>query len=191
MQTIRERPVWQPAPDGVKAQFNQPVPINPQPVDEMYQEFLENVAPYPIGNIHTRFWGWVFGTGIPFGTLAEFLAAAMNTNEGDLDHHSANHVDKQVLNWFKEMLGYPQSASGLLTSGCSAANLIGLTVARNAMAKHDIRHEGVNPALYKMVLYASEEIHSSIQKAVEILGLGSKALRRLPVNEEFEIDLAA
>ena len=191
MQSVRERPAWQPAPDGVKAQFNEPVPGNPQPVKEIYEEFLEKVAPYPIGNSHPRFWGWVFGTGTPFGALAEFLAAAMNTNEGDLDHHSANHVEKQVLNWFKEMLGYPQSASGLLTSGCSAANLIGLTVARNAMAKYDIRQEGINPALSKMVLYSSEEIHSSIQKAVEVLGLGSEALRKLPVNEEFEINLTA
>ncbi len=191
MQSVRERPAWQPAPDGVKAQFNESVPENPQPVDEIYEDFLENIEPYPIGNSHPRFWGWVFGTGTPFGALAEFLAAAMNTNEGDLDHHSANHVEKQVLNWFKEMLGFPKSASGLLTSGCSAANLIGLTVARNAMAKYDLRQEGVNATSYKMVLYASEEIHSSIQKAVEILGLGSKALRRLPVNEEFEIDLAA
>jgi glutamate/tyrosine decarboxylase-like PLP-dependent enzyme len=125
------------------------------------------------------------------GALAEFLAAAMNTNAGDIDHHSANHVEKQVLSWVKEMLGYPSSASGLLTSGCSAANLIGLTVARNAKAGYDLRREGVKASKNKMVLYASQEIHSSIQKAVEILGLGSEALRHIPVNEDFEIDLEA
>jgi glutamate/tyrosine decarboxylase-like PLP-dependent enzyme len=189
MGSVRERPAWQPAPGRVKAQFDKPVPLEPQAPEEIYQEFLENVLPYPIGNIHPRFWGWVFGTGTPYGALAEFLAASMNTNAGDLDHHSANHVEKQVLSWVKEMLGYPVTASGLLTSGCSAANLIGLTVARNAMAEYDLRQEGVNATAKKMVLYASQEIHSSVQKAVEILGLGSKALRHLPVNEDFQMDL--
>jgi aromatic-L-amino-acid decarboxylase len=124
-----------------------------------------------------------------FGALAEFLVGIMNTNAGDIDHHSANHVEKQVLNWIKEMIGYPAGASGLLTSGCSAANLVGLTVARNAMAGFNLRELGIHAGGRQMVLYASQEIHSSIQKAVEILGLGKDALRRVPVNENFEIDL--
>jgi glutamate/tyrosine decarboxylase-like PLP-dependent enzyme len=125
------------------------------------------------------------------GALAEFLAGAMNTNAGDIDHHSANHVEKQVLHWIKEMIAYPADASGLLTSGCSAANLLGLTVARNAMAGFDLRKEGVNAAGKRLVLYASQEIHSSIQKAIEILGLGTDALRRVAVNENFQIDLVS
>ena len=115
----------------------------------------------------------------------------MNTNTGGLDHHSANYVEKQVIEWLKEMLGYPASASGLLTSGCSAANLIGLAVARNTMAGYDLRRDGVCAASHKMTLYASSEAHSSIQKAVELLGLGSDALRTVPVNEAFQIDVDA
>jgi glutamate/tyrosine decarboxylase-like PLP-dependent enzyme len=191
MKTVRERPVWQHAPDQVKAHFNRPLPLDPQPPEEIYEEFLENVLPYPIGNIHPRFWGWVFGTGTVLGALAELLAASMNTNSGDLDHHSAIHVEKQVIDWFKEMLGFPTSASGLLTSGCSAANLIGLAVARNTKAGYDLRREGIHVASQKMVLYASQEIHSSIQKAVELLGLGSDALHYVPVNGDFQIDLEA
>ncbi|MCK4977506.1 MAG: aminotransferase class V-fold PLP-dependent enzyme [Anaerolineales bacterium] len=192
MQTVRERPVWQHAPDQVKANFDKPVPLEPQPPEDVYQEFLEYILPYPIGNIHPRFWGWVFGTGTVMGALSDLLGASMNTNSGDLDHHSAIHVEKQVIEWFKQMLGYPASASGLLTSGCSAANLIGLTVARNAKAKFDLRLEGVQQVTpHKMVLYASQEIHSSIQKAVELLGLGSQALRHVPINDDFQIDLQA
>ena len=189
LEGLDKQPAWQPAPGHVKAQFNAPVPYQGQDREQIYQEFLEFVHPYPIGNLHPRFWGWVFGTGTVMGALAEFLAAAMNTNSGDIDHHSANHVEKQVLTWIKEMLHYPSHASGLLTSGCSAASLVGLTVARNAMAGFDLRKEGVNTSGKKMVLYASQEIHSSIQKAVEILGLGTDALRIVPVNEKFEIDL--
>jgi len=191
MKTVRERPAWQHAPDQVKAHFNGPLPLDPQPPEEIYEEFLENVLPYPVGNIHPRFWGWVFGTGTVLGALAELLAASMNTNSGDLDHHSAIHVEKQVIDWSKEMLGFPTSASGLLTSGCSAANLIGLAVARNTKAGYDLRREGIHVAPQKMVLYASQEIHSSIQKAVELLGLGSDALHYVPVNDDFQIDLQA
>lgn len=189
LENVRERPAWQHAPEQVKAHFEAPVPFDPQPPEEVYEEFLANVLPYPIGNIHPRFWGWVFGTGTPFGALADFLAASMNTNSGDLDHHSAIHVEKQVINWFKELLGFPISASGVLTSGCSAANLIGLAVARNVKCGFDIRRDGNQAVSQKMVLYASQEIHSSIQKAVEILGLGSEALRYVPINDHFQIDL--
>jgi glutamate/tyrosine decarboxylase-like PLP-dependent enzyme len=121
--------------------------------------------------------------------LAEFLAGSMNTNSGDFPHHSALHVEKQVIDWFKEMLGFPASASGTLTSGCSDANLIGLTVARNAKCDYDLRREGIQSAAQKMVLYASQEIHSSIQKAVELLGLGSDSLRKVPTDEHYQIDL--
>jgi glutamate/tyrosine decarboxylase-like PLP-dependent enzyme len=189
MKNVRERPVWQHASDQVKTHFKEPLPLDPQPPEAIYGEFLENVLPYPIGNIHPRFWGWVFGTGTVFGALAELLAASMNTNAGDLDHHSANHVEKQVLDWCKEMLGFPAPASGLLTSGCSAANLIGLAVARNAKSRYDLRREGIRTTPHRMVLYASQEIHSSIQKAVELLGLGSDSLRFVPVNDDFQIDL--
>ena len=189
LEALDKQPAWQPTPQRVKAHFQSPVPQQPQGRDEIYEEFLEFVHPYPIGNLHPRFWGWVFGTGTVMGAFAEFLAAAMNTNAGDIDHHSANHVELQVLSWIKEMIGYPAESSGLLTSGCSAANLVGLTVARNTMAGYDLRNEGVAAGSKRMVLYASQEIHSSIQKAVEILGLGSESLRKVPVNEDFQIDL--
>ena len=89
------------------------------------------------------------------------------------------------------MLGFPKSTSGLLTSGCSAANLIGLAVARNTKAGFDVRREGLRAAPGEMRLYASEEVRSSVRKAVELVGLGNEALRRIPLNEAFQIDLEA
>jgi aromatic-L-amino-acid decarboxylase len=189
LRTVRERPVWRHVPDKVKASFSEPVPEQPMPPEEIYEEFVEKVLPYPMGNIHPRFWGWILGTGTVMGAFAELLAASMNTNTGGGDNHIANHVEKQVIEWIKEMLRYPSSASGVLTSGCSAANIIGLTVARNAKSGFNLRRKGLQAASKKMVLYASQEVHSSIQKAIELLGLGNEALRLLPVNEYFQIDL--
>jgi aromatic-L-amino-acid decarboxylase len=190
LKTVRDRPAWTHAPQEAKEHFTQALPLDPQAPEQVYQEFLEYVLPYPAGNIHPRFWGWVIGTGTVFGAFAEMLAAGMNTNTGGLDHHSANHVESQLIRWFREIFGFPAEASGVLTSGCSAANLIALAVARNTKAEGDIRRRGLRGAGRRMVLYGSEEIHSSLQKAVELLGLGSDCLRTVPVDEMFRIDTA-
>jgi glutamate/tyrosine decarboxylase-like PLP-dependent enzyme len=190
LEGIRERPVWQPMPDDVKQHLRQPVPQEPQAPDAVYQEFVDYVLPYPSGNIHPRFWGWVMGTGTPFSVLSEMLAASVNPNVGG-GGTSGEQVERQVLDWCKEMLDFPLEASGLLVSGGSMANLVGLTVARNSKAEVNLRKEGLAAAPRKMVFYASSESHSSNQKAAELLGLGSDALRKIPVNADFEIDIAA
>jgi len=190
LQTVRERPVWQPTPDRVKEHLKAPLPVKPQSAAEAYQDFVDQVLPYPLGNIHPRFWGWVVGTGTPFGALAEMLAATMNPNMGGGDH-VANDVERQVLDWCKELLGFPPEASGILVSGGSMANFVGLTVARNTLAGFDVRQHGVAAAPQPMTFYGSVEMHSCLQKAVELLGLGNEALRRVPVNAAYQIDLGA
>jgi aromatic-L-amino-acid decarboxylase len=191
LQDLRNRPVWRHAPEAVKANFDRALPLDPQSPEAVYEEYLKCVHPYVLGNNHPRFWGWVAGTGTVMGAFAELLAAATNSPSGVFAFMSANYVENQVLDWFKVMLGYPSDASGLLTSGCSASNLIGLAVARNTKAGYDLRQEGLRAAPREMVLYASKEAHSSIQKAVELLGLGSGRLRRVPVNDALQIDLHA
>ncbi|HEX9054275.1 MAG TPA: pyridoxal-dependent decarboxylase [Gemmatimonadales bacterium] len=190
LQTVRERPVWRPIPAGVRSFFKGPVPRKPEGAEQAYADFREQVLPHPMGNIHPRFWGWVMGTGTPLGALTEMLAAGMNPNMGGGDH-VANLVEAQVLDWCKEMLGFPPEASGLLVSGGSMANLVGLTVARNARAGFDVRRQGVRGASGPLTVYASVETHSSVQKGVELLGLGSEALRLVPVNAQFEIEVGA
>jgi aromatic-L-amino-acid decarboxylase len=191
LQGLRQHPAWQPMPALAKARFTAPIPWEAQDPHAIYEEFKEFVLPYPVGNTHPRFWGWVFGTGTLMGAYAELLAAGMNTNGGDLDNHSAIHVETQVVNWLKEMLGFPATTSGLLTNGCSAANLNGLAVARHAKTPWDVRREGLQGDHPQLVLYASTEAHSSIRKAVELLGLGSDALRGVAVDARYRIDLAA
>ncbi len=190
LQTLRERPVWQPVPAEVKARFQQSLPLEAQNLREVYHDFLTDVLPFPNGNQHPRFWGWVHGTGTPFGMLAEMLAAGMNPNVG-FGEQSAVYVEKQVIDWCKEMLGFPATASGILVSGCTMANLTGLTVARNSKAGFNVQQQGLQNSASKMVLYGSSETHNSIHKAVEILGLGSESLRRIPVHTDFRIDLDA
>jgi glutamate/tyrosine decarboxylase-like PLP-dependent enzyme len=190
LRTVRERPVWQPIPQEVREHLKQPLPLQAQGAEATYREFQQYVLPYPMGNIHPRFWGWVIGTGTFFGAMAEMMAAAMNPNVGGADQ-GAVYVEQQVLDWCREMLGYTMQSSGLLVSGASMANVVGLTVARNTKAGFDVAREGVGAAPGRLTMYGSVEIHSSLQKAVEMLGIGDDGLRRIPVNSEFQIDLAA
>jgi aromatic-L-amino-acid decarboxylase len=194
--TLRERPPWVHLPDALKEGFREPVPRTGRPLEAVYERFRTKVLPYPIGNIHPRFWGWVLGSGSVTGALAEFLAATMNSNTGGGDNHAANHIESAVLSWIKELLGYPAGASGVLTSGGSAANLIGLAVARDSAAREmpggaEVRAHGVRACARPLAFYASEEVHSSVEKAVQLLGLGGDALRRIPCDEAFRIDVPA
>ena len=190
LETVRERPVWQPIPEETREFLQQPAPMTPSTPEKVYAEFSENILPYPLGNIHPRFWGWVIGTGTPLGVLSEMLAATMNPNLGG-GEHAANYVELQVIDWLKDLMGFPTEASGILTSGGSMANTLGLTVARNTMAEFEIRKAGLGAAPRKMRLYASTETHSSVKKAVEMIGLGSDNLYLIPVNENFEIEIDA
>jgi glutamate/tyrosine decarboxylase-like PLP-dependent enzyme len=190
LQHIDEKPVWQPISQDLKDIFALPVPHSPQGEEAAYQDYKNYVMSNPMGNIHPRFWGWVMGNGIPYAVLADMLASALNPNMGGGDH-VPNYVERQVIDWCKEMVGFPADSSGVLSSGGSMANFIGLAVARNVMAGYDIRSEGVATAPAPMTVYASTETHSSNYKAIEQLGIGKKWMRFIPVNERYEMDIQA
>lgn len=187
---VRDRPVWQDMPESVKAFFDTPLPQTPSPLPDIYRQVTENVMAYPMGNIHPRFWSWYMGSGNFTGALAEFLAAIQGSNLGG-GNHAAAYMDQQVVNWCKEMLGFPPTASGTLVSGGSMANIIGLAVARNLKAGIDVRELGVAAMEKPLRFYGSDQMHSCHRKAVEALGLGNRALRRIPTDEALRIDLDA
>ncbi len=187
---VGERKVWRPIPPAVRQSLHEPPPRAPQNLGLVYERFRTLVLPYPTGNIHPRFFGWVHGAGTASGMLAELLAAAMNSNLGGRDH-MAVEVERQVVGWWREIFGLPESASGLLTSGSAMANLTALAVARAAKAPVDVRQQGVAAAPERLIAYASSEVHGSVPKAMGVLGLGEAALRRVPVDAALRLDVAA
>jgi len=190
IRTLRDGPVWQPMPDEVRAAFAGPVPVGPQPLSEVYAQVATQVIPYAMGNVHPRFWAWCMGAGDLTGALADFLAAVDGSNLGVGDT-AASLVDQQVTRWIREMMGFPEGASGALVSGGTMANIIGLTAARNALAGIDLRRDGVAKMDRPLAFYASDQVHSCHHKAMNLLGLGARALRHVPSDVSFRIDLRA
>jgi glutamate/tyrosine decarboxylase-like PLP-dependent enzyme len=150
------------------------------------------VEPYPFGNGHPRFYGWVNSPPSVIGVFAEALAAAMNPSVAG-GNHAATYVERQVLNWFKGLLGFPASGMGLLVSGGSMATLTGLAVARHVQLRAklgmNVRTCGLQGIGRRLLVYTSVEGHSCIRKAVELLGLGSEHLRLVPVDAQRRIQV--
>ena len=188
LRSVRERPVWTPVPEEARNRLSGPVPLQGSSLEEVYSEFRELILPYATGNIHPRFFGWVHGAGVANGIIAEMLAAAMNANCGGRDH-GAIYVEKSVIDWCKKIFEFPSTASGLLVSGTSMANLIGICVARNS--RDDVRKGGLRGYPRSLVAYTSAEAHESVVRAVEILGLGSAAVRKIAVLKDFAMDVGA
>lgn len=190
LRDLRERPVWRPMPGEVEALFREPVPEEPMPIEQVYGLVRDSVLAYPMGNIHPRFWSWFMGAGNFSGALGDFIAAVQGSNLGG-GSHAAARLDQQVVGWLRDMVGLPSSASGTLVGGGSMANLIGLTVARNTAAGIDLREHGVAALDLPLRYYASDQVHSCHRKAVETLGLGNRALRRIPSGPSCRINLDA
>src|SRR5665213_3829074 len=172
---IRERPVWSPIPDDVRARFRAGIPAAPTALDEVYREFADFVVPYATGNVHPGFMGWVHGGGTAVGMLAEMLAAGLNANLGGRDHMPIE-VERQIVEWTRQMFGFPDGASGIFVTGTSMANLMAVLVARTHAAGRFVREHGIGDESASLTAYTSAAAHGCISRAMDIAGLGSAAL---------------
>lgn len=182
-------PVWQPLSPEVRRRLDEaPLPLDGHGDEAAYRAFLDLVLPYGTGNAHPRFWGWVMGAGTPLGALADFLASGLDPNVGGFEQ-AATRVELTVIRWLDEALGFGagETGSGLLTSGASMANLVGLAVARTSRAGFDVRAEGLqHPPL--LTVHGSRETHGSVPAALELLGLGRQAFREAPLRRDGSVD---
>jgi aromatic-L-amino-acid decarboxylase len=184
--SLRERPAWQPMPTAVQGRLMTPAPEEPTPREQVYEEFRRDVLPYSTGNSHPAFFSHVIGTGAPFGALSDFLASAINCNLFG-GHQAACYVERQVISWMASIFGLPASAGGLLLSGGSMANIVGLAVALRDRCDFDLRRKGFCAAPRRLRMYCSSETHICIDKGADFLGIGSEAVRRLPVDGNFRL----
>src|SRR5512135_1211766 len=102
-------------------------------------------------------------------------------------NHAAVHVERQVIDWFKQLVGLPPQAMGLLVSGGSMATLTALAAARHVKAGRDVRARGLQGLGAGMVVYTSVQGHDCIRKAVEQLGIGGDNLRIIPIDDRYRM----
>jgi len=179
--TLPERPVFQPYPPELAARLAQSAwPEAGQDAEAVLDAFEREVGPYPFGNGHPRFYGWVNSPPDPIGVLGDALASAMNPSCAG-GNHAAVHVERAVVRWLAVALGFPPNAGGLLVSGGSMAALTALAVARHARSGVDVREEGLHGGP-RLRVYRSGEGHGCYQKAVEMLGLGRRSLHAVPTD---------
>jgi glutamate/tyrosine decarboxylase-like PLP-dependent enzyme len=180
-------PVWRPMPDEVRSAWRSPLPRTSADPEEVYAAYRRLVAPYGVGNRHPRFFGWVHGGGTAIGMLGEMLAAGLNANCGGRDH-APIEVERQVVRWAAEMLGFPKEAGGLVLSGTSMANFVAVLAARRAALGGAVREDGVGGT--RLTAYASEGAHMCVARALDMAGLGSASLRLIACDDAGRIKLA-
>ena len=144
-------------------------------------------------NGHPRFFGYITSSPAPIGMLGDLLAAAVNPNVGSWRlAPMATEIEAQTVRWISELVGFPTSSGGLLVSGGNMANIVALFAARAAAAEWDVRARGVaGPASRRFRVYASAETHTWLQKATDLAGIGTDAIRWIPVGDDLRMDVAA
>jgi glutamate/tyrosine decarboxylase-like PLP-dependent enzyme/glutathione synthase/RimK-type ligase-like ATP-grasp enzyme len=190
IENIRDRPVWEVIPNEVRAHFRESLPLAPTALAKVHEEFMTTIMPFTARNSHPGFMGWVQGGGTPVGMMAEMLAAGLNANLGGRDQIPLD-VENQVTDWMRALFGFPAEATGLFVTGTSIANFIAVVVARDARLGCDVRRQGVSQNAQKLTAYASVAAHGCIGRALDFAGLGSDALRLVPIDSGQRIDLKA
>jgi len=190
-ESLPHRACRTPVPHDVQRELmHQPVPDAGTDVDVLLDYLQSTVLPYPMGNGSPRFYAWANSPPAPIGAIGDFIAAAMNPSVAGGDH-AATYLEHGVLGWMRHIIGFPAESGAVLTSGGSIANLIGLAVMRHVQTGGTVRARGLAGSQPALVVYTSQEGHSSLEKAVELLGIGHAHLRRVPVTAAWQMDLSA
>lgn len=174
----------------VETWFDEKVPPEGMPTDALFQLVEDKIFATATGNLGPHMYGYVMSGGNQMGIIGDKLTAAINQNVAKWHlSPSLTEIDKRVIQWAAEITGYGQKVGGFIGSSGSSANLDGLTVARNIFfEKYDVRNKGLF-GHQPFTVYCSTETHSSIDKSIQLLGIGSDHLRKIPVNDDFTINL--
>jgi aromatic-L-amino-acid decarboxylase len=192
--TLRERPVT-PAEtaEAVRTVLdsNRALPEEGADPGDLLTRATDLLFEHSLFNGHPRFYGYITSSAAPIGMLADLLAAVVNANVGAWKlSPMATEIESQVIRWLAQFIGYPADCGGLLLSGGNMANFTCFVAARAAQAGWDVRKQGVAHAP-RLVAYASAEAHTWIQKAADLTGLGTGAIRWIPVDSRQRMDFAA
>ncbi|HEX2166327.1 MAG TPA: aminotransferase class V-fold PLP-dependent enzyme [Longimicrobiales bacterium] len=196
LESVPERPVARNgSPQSVRTllRTGEPLPQSGISSGEALRSAAEALFDHSLFNGHPRFFGYITSSPAPIGMLGDLLAAAVNANVGAWRLAPvATEMEAQAVRWIAELIGYPQDGGGLFVSGGNMANMVGLFAARAAAADWNVRAEGVAGAAARPLrVYASAETHTWIQKAADLSGIGTDAIRWIPTDAGMRMDTGA
>lgn len=143
-------------------------------------------------NGHPRFWGYITSSPAPLGILGDMLAAGANPNVGAFVLSPvATEMERQAVRWVAELLGFTASCGGIMVSGGNMANMVAFLAARRARVPWDVREKGLHAGFAQLVVYASRETHTWIQKAADLFGLGLEGIRWIDTDADLRMDVGA
>jgi aromatic-L-amino-acid/L-tryptophan decarboxylase len=189
---ISQRPVF-PSTTGaeLERQFDKPPPLEGEPLDRLLSDCRKMIEGTR-HNGHPRFFGYVASPSTPVGAFADLLASAVNPSVTSWrSAPSATQIERTVVRWLGSLIGFDDNAHGILTSGGSMANLTALLIAHRVKSGPRTSSEGLWNDGAPMTVYASDQVHLSIPKAADILGLGHRHVRLLPTDDCFRLDIRA
>ncbi|HWV58086.1 MAG TPA: pyridoxal-dependent decarboxylase [Longimicrobiales bacterium] len=178
-------------PGAVRDALPPSPPDEPESMSDVLEDFERLIVPATTHWNHPRFFGYFPSTGSGPGILAEALAAALNVNAMLWrTAPAATELEQHTVDWLRQLLGLPTTFRGVITDTASVSTLYALAAAREANAELRVRQDGLpgRAEIPRLRIYASEEAHSSVEKAAVTLGLGQSGLRRIPTDERFRMD---
>jgi len=186
--SVSDRPVF-PQTTGaeLETQLYESLPASGQPLSELAAD-CQKIIDGCRHNGHPRFFGYVASPSTPPGAFADLLASAVNASVTSWrSAPAATQIERTVVRWLGSLIGYDEQAHGLLTSGGSMASLTALLMAHRVKAGSGISQSGISGP--RLMIYASDQVHFSIVKAADILGLGKESVRLLPAARDFSLDV--
>ncbi|MBA2536102.1 MAG: aminotransferase class V-fold PLP-dependent enzyme [Actinobacteria bacterium] len=163
----------------MESRLREPPPDRATDFDELLRRLASDVLPFAGHHDHPRFFGYIPSCPTWPGILGDFLASGVNTFQGTwLQSAGASTVELVVIDWFRQWVGYPGQASGILLSGGSQANLTALACARETQP---------GGRTDNAVVYLSSQGHSSVARALRVLGFASEQVRALPVEDRYRL----
>jgi len=192
-ETIPERPVTRgETPSEVRRAIGaaQGLPVAGVESGVVLEEIMDTLFEHSLFNAHPRFWGYITSGPSPIGVLADLLASAVNPNVGAWKlAPSATEIEAQTIRWIAELIGYPVDCGGLMVSGGNMANFVCFLAARASMVDWKIREAGLEGgASRKLRIYASTGTHTWIQKAADLFGHGTDAIRWIETDRQQRVD---
>ena len=190
LDTAEDRPLFPHVEPGALTRlFDEPLPQEPTSMEAVIDAVETKVLPNATQLSHPGYFGLITPSPLPAGILGDFIASTLNQNVAVYSiGPAATAIERRTVRWLTDLAGYGPEAGGNLTSGGTMANFIGLKLARDAVSNDRAQHDGVRG---EWAVYTSEERHVSVDKAVDVVGLGRQRLRALPTDDRFEVRIDA